>query len=220
MLPRRTLSLARAAGALRPRVLPPPERPGLRADDGPRAHAARGSRRGPRLRLRGNKLEGVQPPPHELDMHTEIYRRRPDVQSVVHSHPHMATALSTTGKTIYALNHQTRRYGKGIPLFKGDFITDARLGAELAECLGDQPAVLMQGHGAVLVGVHVADAVANTIYLEQAAKQQVWASAVGTPQVLPDRLLVDRFGEAGGPPLQNNLWRQLVWEWDTEQRQR
>jgi L-fuculose-phosphate aldolase len=168
----------------------------------------------------GNKLEGEQPPPHELDMHTEIYRRRPDVQSVVHSHPHMATALSTTGRTIFALNHQTRRYGKGIPLFKGDFITDPKLGAELAECLGDQPAVLMQGHGAVLVGAHVPDAVANTIYLEQAAKQQIWASAVGTPQVLPDRLLVDRFGEGSGAPLQNNLWRQLVWEWEAEQRQR
>jgi L-fuculose-phosphate aldolase len=168
----------------------------------------------------GNKLEGEQPPPYEIDMHTEIYRRRPDVQSIVHSHPHMATALSTTGKTVFALNHQTRRYGKGIPLFKGDFITDRRLGVELAECLGDQPAALMKGHGVVVVGRHVPDAVTNALYLEQAAKQQIWASAVGTPQVLPDRLLVEPEEHRGGGPMHNNLWRQLLWEWETGGRVR
>jgi hypothetical protein len=59
-------------------------------------------------------------------------------------------------------------------------------------------------------------------YLEQAAKQQIWASMLGTPEVLPDRILAHRFPaeylkKEGGAEPSNNLWRQLVWEFEHEQ---
>lgn len=166
----------------------------------------------------GKKLEGEQPTPYEIYLHTEIYRRRPDVQSIVHSHPHVATAVSTTGNTIYALTHQSKRYGTGIPVFKGDFIDDQQLGVELADCLGAAPAMLLKAHGAVTVGRHVPESVGNMLFLEQAAQQQVWAAAVGTPEPLPQRLRDYKFAgptEVGGGDL--NLWRQLVWDLETGQ---
>ncbi|HLY64800.1 MAG TPA: class II aldolase/adducin family protein [Chloroflexota bacterium] len=169
----------------------------------------------------GNRLMGDTPTPYEITLHTEIYRKRPDVQSVVHSHPHMATALTTAGKTVYATTQQSKVFGTGVPVFKGDFITDVEIGKELADCLGDQPAALMKGHGCVVVGRHVPDAITNVLYLEQAAKQQIWASMLGgTPELLPDRVLNHRFPAeyaAGHNQASTNLWRQLVWEWEHEQ---
>ncbi len=167
----------------------------------------------------GNRLEGDTPTPYEITLHTEVYRKRPDVNSVLHSHPHMATALSTAGKTVYAVTQQSKVFGKGIPVFKGDFITDPEIGKEMADCLGDHPAALMKGHGAVVVGRNVSEAVTNVLYLEQAAKQQIWASMVGTPELLPDRILAHRFPEENSATLTStsNLWRQLEWEFDHEE---
>ncbi|HEX6513785.1 MAG TPA: class II aldolase/adducin family protein [Chloroflexota bacterium] len=167
----------------------------------------------------GNKLQGQTPTPYEISLHTEIYRRRPDVNSVVHSHPHMATALSTAGKTVYGITQQSKQFGAGVPVFRGDFITDPELGIELAGCLGDHSAALMKGHGCVTVGRHVPDAVTTVLYLEQAAKQQIWAATLGTPELLPDRIMNHRFPEerATNNLGTNNLWRQLVWEYEHEE---
>ena len=168
----------------------------------------------------GNQTEGESPTPYEIYLHTEIFRLRPDVQSIVHSHPHTATALTTAGKTIYGVTQQSKVFGAGIPVFKGDFIEDRGIGVELAHCLGDEPAVMMKGHGCVVVGKHVPDAVSNVIYLEQAAKQQLWAAMVGgQAELLPERILNHRFPEQRSHLNQGttNLWRQLVWEWEQEQ---
>ena len=169
----------------------------------------------------GNKLSGQTETPYEITLHTEIFRKRPDVNSIVHSHPHMATALSTVGKTVYGSTQQSKQFGKGVPVFKGDFITDPGLGVELADCLGDHSAALMKGHGCVTVGRHVPDAVTAVFYLEQAAKQQVWAASMGAgeAELLPDRIMDHRFPEqrAAHNIGTNNLWRQLVWEYEHEE---
>lgn len=158
----------------------------------------------------GNLVAGGQRRPAELPLYTEIFRRRPDVGSIVHAHPHMAVALSSTGKTIFAISHQSVDFGTGIPLFRGDMIDSREVGAALAETLGDANAVLMKGHGVVAVGRDVPSTVSRCLYLEQAAEQQIWASAVGTPEVLPEPLREyhARVGWSGGA----FLWHQLAWE--------
>ena len=151
------------------------------------------------------------------------------MNSIVHSHPHMATALTTAGKTVYATTQQSKQFGKGVPVFKGDFITDPEIGIELADCLGDHSAALMKGHGCVTVGRHVPDAVTGVFYLEQAAKQQIWAASLGNgeAELVSESILAHRFpaeylrGESRGREDEvagsNNLWRQLVWEFEHEQ---
>jgi L-fuculose-phosphate aldolase len=137
----------------------------------------------------GQVMEGERAIPWEIPLYVHIFRARPEVQSVIHTHPHVATALSMAGKSIFAISHQSAAFGHGIPVFAGDMINTPALGAELAKTLGSWPAALLKGHGAVTVGLSVGHAVQNTLYLEQAARQQVWAASVGTPEVLEDRLL-------------------------------
>ena len=150
-----------------------------------------------------------------------VTMRRPDVSSVVHVHPHMATALSTTGRTVYAITHQSAPFEEGLPFFHGRWITTPELGRDLAECVGPGVGALMKGHGAVVVARSVSRAVELALYLEQTAQQIMFASILGTPEVFPEeirrspeRQAITRSGGGG------NLWRQLVWEYDTEQQPR
>src|SRR5438132_12737362 len=69
-----------------------------------------------------HRLEGEQPI-LEPYIHSEILRARPDVNAVVHVHPHMATVISTTGKTGYAVTHQSAQFEEGLPVFHGQWIT-------------------------------------------------------------------------------------------------
>jgi L-fuculose-phosphate aldolase len=137
----------------------------------------------------GNLLEGARTLPWEVPLYTGIFAARPDMLSVVHAHPHVATALTMADKTIFAITHQSAPFGHGIPVFPGDMIHTRELGAGLAETLGGWPAALLKGHGAVTVGETIGAAVETLLRLEQAARQQVWAATLGTPQMLEDRLL-------------------------------
>jgi ribulose-5-phosphate 4-epimerase/fuculose-1-phosphate aldolase len=137
----------------------------------------------------GKLLEGERTLPWEIPLYTGIFAARPDIQSVVHAHPHVATALSMADKTIFAITHQSAPFGHGMPVFPGDMIHTPELGAGLAATLGQEPAALLKGHGAVAVGETIGGAVETMLRLEQAARQQVWAATLGTPQMLEDRLL-------------------------------
>jgi ribulose-5-phosphate 4-epimerase/fuculose-1-phosphate aldolase len=137
----------------------------------------------------GNVLEGDRRVPWEIPLYTEIFKARPDAESVIHTHPHVATALSMAGKTVFAMTHQSVQFARGVPIFPGDLLNTKELGENLAQTLGSWPAALLKGHGAVTVGFSIANAVQNTLYLEQAAKQQIWAATLGTPEVLEDRLI-------------------------------
>lgn len=164
----------------------------------------------------GQRLEGEQEIV-EVSIHSEILKRRPDMNAVVHVHPHTATAISTTGRTVYALTHQSAAFGEGLPLFHGRWISTPQLGKDLAECVGEGPGAMMKGHGIVVVGTSVAQAVERAIYLEEAAQQLVMASILGTPEVFPaeirnspERKKMERGGGGG------NLFRQLLWEMNQE----
>jgi ribulose-5-phosphate 4-epimerase/fuculose-1-phosphate aldolase len=135
----------------------------------------------------GNILEGERAIPWEIPLYVHIFRARSDVQSVIHTHPHVATALTMAGKTVFAITHQSAQFEHGIPVFQGDMINTPELGLDLAKTLDRWPAALLKGHGAVAVGLSVGHAVQNTLYLEQAARQQMWAATVGTPEILEQR---------------------------------
>jgi ribulose-5-phosphate 4-epimerase/fuculose-1-phosphate aldolase len=137
----------------------------------------------------GKVIEGDRRVPWELPLYTAIFKSRPDVQSVIHTHPLIATALSMAGKTVFAITHQSAPFEHGVPIYGGDMVNTEELGEGLAETLGTRPAALLKGHGAVVVGSSIAHAVQSTLYLEQAAQQQIWAATLGTPQVLDQHLI-------------------------------
>ena len=125
----------------------------------------------------------------ERYIHGEIYKLRPDVQSVVHNHSPSVIPFGVTSVPLRPLFNTAAFVGLGIPTYEirdfqpsGDIIIKTpHLGQSLATVLGPHPAALMRGHGSVVVGTSLPDAVIRSIYLELSAKLQMQAMTIAGP---------------------------------------
>ena len=123
----------------------------------------------------------------ERFIHAEIYRVRPDVMSVVHSHSQSVIPFGVTGQRLRPIFHMSGFLGSGSALFEihdtaGNtdmLIRDMGLGKALAKSLGQHNCVLMRGHGSTTVGPSIEVAVYRAIYAEVNAKLQIQAAALG-----------------------------------------
>ncbi len=123
----------------------------------------------------------------ERFIHAEIYRVRPDVMSVVHSHSQSVIPFGVTGQRLRPIFHMSGFLGSGSALFEirdtaGNtdlLIRDMGLGKALAKSLGQHNCVLMRGHGSTTVGPSIEVAVYRAIYAEINAKLQIQAAALG-----------------------------------------
>ena len=136
----------------------------------------------------GNALIANGPPVYlERFIHAEIYRRRPDVHAIVHSHSPAVIPFAVTAVPLQAVYHMSAFLGPGLPVFDirdlaGDtdmLIRNSALGASLATCLADNPAALMRGHGSITVGTSLPLAVFHGVYLEINARIQAEALRLG-----------------------------------------
>ena len=123
----------------------------------------------------------------ERFIHSEIYRVRPDVVSVVHSHSPSVIPFGVTGQRLRPVFHMSGFLGSGSSLFEirdasGNtdmLIRDSGLGRALAQSLGQHNCVLMRGHGSTTVAPSIELAVYRAIYAEVNAKLQLQAAALG-----------------------------------------
>ena len=123
----------------------------------------------------------------ERFIHAEIYRVRPDVQSVVHSHSPNVIPFGVTGTPLQPVFHMSGFLAEGSALFEirdvaGDtdmLISNAGLGVALAAALGPRYAVLMRGHGSTVVGASLEQAVYRAFYAEVNARLQTQARQLG-----------------------------------------
>jgi len=126
----------------------------------------------------------------ERFIHGEIYRARPDVHAVVHSHAPSLIPFGVTGTALRPLYHMTAFVGEGVPVFeirkvRGNdpkmlmLVHNPALGRALAETLGTKPAALMRGHGAVIVGSSLPHVVGRSVYLALNATLQAQAMILG-----------------------------------------
>jgi L-fuculose-phosphate aldolase len=130
----------------------------------------------------GDVLEGEFPRHIEWPIHAEVMRARPDVGSVVHSHPRHSIALGASGEPLRPVSHagtvfaqpDVRRFTK-----TGELIVDRDMGADVAAALGDEYACLLVNHGIVTAGGDVRDAVIRAVLLEKAAQQQLLVAGFG-----------------------------------------
>ncbi len=103
----------------------------------------------------------------ERYIHAAVYRARPDVISVVHSHSAAILPFGLTGTPLRPVYHMSGFLGSGVPVFdireaEGQtdmLISSNKLGDDLAKVLGDHVVVLMRGHGSVAVGKSIQEAV-------------------------------------------------------------
>jgi L-fuculose-phosphate aldolase len=127
----------------------------------------------------------------ETVLHTEVYKRRPDVRSVVHGHPPYATAFGATDAQFAYLTHDSVMFNDRISTYDGvpDLIVDEQQGAAVAEALGSGRALLLRNHGVLLAERDVQWAVLASALLERATQLQAIATSIGPLHPIPDRLL-------------------------------
>ena len=127
----------------------------------------------------------------ETVLHTEVYKRRPDVRSVVHGHPVYATAFGATDAEFAFLTHDSVMFVKGISVYDGvpDLIIDQRQGEEVAHALGDGTALLLRNHGVLVAERDVHWAVLASALLERSAQMQLVATAFGPLHPIPEPML-------------------------------
>jgi ribulose-5-phosphate 4-epimerase/fuculose-1-phosphate aldolase len=127
-------------------------------------------------------------PPRETKIHAAIYDARPDVNSVVHTHQTLATAFSVAGTPILPIYNQAAVFAPETPIFPSPrLIYTVQDGKEICQTLGDRMAMLLKGHGVVVVGDSLEYATVHAIYLERTAYMQFVASCVGKPSIMPPK---------------------------------
>ncbi len=125
----------------------------------------------------------------ERFIHGEIYKARPDVNSIVHSHSPSVVPFSLVQSPMRAMYHNAAFLAQGVPVFdirekfgQTDMLVGNHTkGAELARVLADKPVALMRAHGSVAVGPSLQHAVFRAVYTEVNAKLQLQASMLGGP---------------------------------------
>ncbi|HEX3792801.1 MAG TPA: class II aldolase/adducin family protein [Pseudonocardiaceae bacterium] len=147
------------------------------------------------INLDGELVEGVERPPAELFIHTEIYRGRPDVRAVVHTHQPTASVLGLLDAPLKPLLHVPSVLTNGGRIEKwpvSRLVTTPELGRQLVAALGDSALCHLQGHGIVSVADTMQRATVIAIALEQLAEANLRVLQTGlTPRVISDDELAD-----------------------------
>lgn len=126
------------------------------------------------------KLSGTGTIPRESTIYTEIFKTRPDVNAVVHSHAPMCVALSLADRPVSCVHMQSFRFGEGVPIYpRPIYILDEAEGADLARALKEASGIMIKGHGIVTVGKTIDEACMNALYMERTAKIQAIAHLLG-----------------------------------------
>ena len=156
--------------------------------------------------LDGELREGAARPPLEFPLHAEIYRARPGVRAIMHTHPRWSTLLTMVGAPFRPVFPQGALLGD-VPVLDSPLSINTRdMGQRAARALGGGPALLLKSHGAVIAGDDVLECFALAIYLEENACRQYMAMQIGTPYVLSEPEQQACRARLGSPALFQKVW--------------
>lgn len=148
----------------------------------------------------GARVDGERKPSSELDFHLALYRKRPDVRAVVHTHSVYATTMACLNWEIPAVHYLVAFSGLKVPLAPYATFGTPELAVNVAETIGDYNAVLLANHGLVTVGPNLATAFAVAEEIELVARIYYQAKCIGDPVILPDgemKRVVEKFADYG-----------------------
>ena len=154
--------------------------------------------------LEGNVVAGSARRHSEVFIHSEIFKVRPDVNCVIHTHPPYSVALSATGRPMKCYNQPAALFYESLGAYTDtiNLIRSHALGAGVAKALGPHRAVLLKNHGVVVTGRDIAEAVIGTIMLENAAMVQMIVEAAGDPAAEFSRADIEKLKHDIGQPEQ------------------
>ena len=123
----------------------------------------------------------------ERFIHGEIYKARPDVMSIVHSHSPSVVPFGLVGVPMQAMFHNAAFIAAGVPVFDirdrfgatDMLVGNGAKGVALAQVMGNNDIVLMRAHGSVACGSTLQTAVFRAVYTEVNARIQHWTTALG-----------------------------------------
>jgi L-fuculose-phosphate aldolase len=133
--------------------------------------------------LAGNVVAGTARRHSEVHIHSEVYKARPDVACVLHTHPPYAVALSASGTPLKCFGQPSALFYDALALYDDtiNLIRTPEMGARVAQRLGCGRAVLLKNHGVVVAGPSIEEVVISALMLENAAKIQMIVEAAGNP---------------------------------------
>ena len=159
----------------------------------------------------GEVTGGDYRPSSEVLMHLFVYRARPDVHAIVHTHPKMTVALCSAGHDLRPMFADYYVYlGKNVPHLDYVTVTTPELAREV-EAAFQQPdcrGMVLRNHGAITVGASVKEALFRTAAIEEQATIQWHALQVGTPTFLSEEECA-RLDELGSEDYRRRLLAEM-----------
>ena len=147
------------------------------------------------LNLAGETLEAAPglTAPAETAMHLAVYRARPEVMSVIHTHPHWVVVLTACDKPLvgmYGAYDGTAALSlleEGIPVYQGtQTIVNDALGEDMMRVMGNRRVCLLRGHGMAVAGRSVEETTSTSFAVHELAYLNYLAYAIGGPLPVPD----------------------------------
>jgi ribulose-5-phosphate 4-epimerase/fuculose-1-phosphate aldolase len=144
-------------------------------------------------------------PPQEVFIHTEVYRARSDVTSVVHVHPPTVVLFTITDLPLLpifgAYDPPALKLAiEGIPTYdRSVLISDPHLGHDLAAALGSKSVCLMRGHGITTTGANIEEAALRAISLNELAEMNYRARLLGEPRPISAADIASFAAQPGAP---------------------
>lgn len=138
----------------------------------------------------GNVLDKDYKPYMERVLHAQIFKARPDVKAICHNHATSLIPFTTTGVEVKPIIHIGGMFYEGVPVFddgdvsSGMLIMNPKEAERVARTLGNKRALLLRGHGVVVVGSSLEEVVMSSIYLATNAEIQYRSMMLGSPKYL------------------------------------
>jgi L-ribulose-5-phosphate 4-epimerase len=136
--------------------------------------------------LDGQIVEGTLKPSSDTASHLYIYRHRPDVGGIVHTHSSYATAFAAVNRPIPVyLTAMADEFGGPIPVGGFALIGGEEIGQVVLESIGASPAILLKNHGVFTLGPNAEAAVKAAVMVEDVARTTWLALQIGQPDEIP-----------------------------------
>jgi L-ribulose-5-phosphate 4-epimerase len=140
--------------------------------------------------LTGKIVEGTLKPSSDTASHLYVYRHRPDVNGIVHTHSPYATAFAALGHPIpVCLTAIADEFGGPIPCADFAPIGGEEIGQQIISHIGTSPAVLLKNHGVFTIGKDAEAAVKAAVMVEDAARTVFLAMQLGKPEDLSSEIV-------------------------------